>query len=134
MTDIGKTTETPRSTYLNMSAIRRIGMALICLLSIEFWAVFYTSNHKCNSFRVVVPNDGKEQQQEGRSLTLNTSWAHHESYGILNDISDLSWKVMREQARNFHQYYPDELGGPNKFLDSPGEWYIHNLQPVLNCP
>ena len=114
-----------------MFTIRRIGMALICLLALELLSVVY--NRNCKLLQVVAPSDGKEEEGEG-SLILKTSWAHHESYGILDDILDLSWKRMRERARNFHQYLPDKLGGPYKFLHNAGEWYIHNLQPVLNCP
>ena len=119
------------SSLSSMFTIRRIGMALICLLTIEFFSELH--NRNCNLLRVLAPSDGKEEEGGG-SLTLKTSWAHHESYGILDDISDLSWKRMREHARNFHQYLPNKLGGPNRFLHNAGVWYIHNLQPVLNCP
>ena len=117
-----------RSPPSCMFTIRRICMAL---LTIEFLSVLY--NRNCRLLQVVAPIDGNEQLGGG-SLTWKTSWAHHESYGILDDISDISWKRMREHARNFHQYLPDKSGGPYKFVHNAGVWYIYNLQPVLNCP
>lgn len=62
-----------------------------------------------------------------------TSWASRESYGVLNDILDSSWKVMRDHARSFDQYFPGK-DGPRLYLNKPNVWYCQNLLPILNCP
>jgi Methyltransferase domain len=66
------------------------------------------------------------------SREVSFSLALKESYGIFNEISDHTWKLMQIKARTFAEYTV-----PKDAASRPSDtkaWHNENQEPVLSCP
>lgn len=60
------------------------------------------------------------------------STASKESYGLLNDINDQSWRRMKERVKNRKNHkHPEE---PWTSSVEPNQWYQDNVRPLLYPP
>jgi mannosyltransferase OCH1-like enzyme len=104
-----------------------------------FWKLLSTNSVECESMfprREThvsdVPQLRNENQSMKQSTGVSTSLAYTQSYGVFNDITDDSWKLMQQRANSFVQY--SDPAWPETGYGDPVMWYLNNLQPELTCP
>jgi hypothetical protein len=131
--------------YCVRQSKRQLLLVMALVVTIVLCAMRWTISHnfkKESSQQLIIDSEvNLRHAKKGVASTSQTSsnplahgdfsLAYDESFGLLDDIPNGTWKKMQERVkRRVNHYYPED---PGTWKSQPHYWYQHNFEPDFTC-